>query len=372
MAQNTELHAFTRQSADKKERANGFAAIALDQIDRVSEFGKGLTAYWLSCWRVDCFGNVFVPLQEDIGNTTKAKYRKILQQLGFFMFEIRQFGKQRTLWVRNLCAPKSDSFRYPVAYTSQPKEKSLDSIEQTLETKLPLLETGGQKKVESISVQEFQKPSVFTQDNLNKNTTNKLVVGEKSFQEVVQPTALVDNQEQPSLEEDKNLEIDHYSAAAKGDVGRAKRSRPVIEDDLNEEELEDAKDQAEVEREERATIKSRLKSAGVALNAQVMEAISKLSTKSLDLLLDALLHRIRHGKKLDNVTGYFRSMIDDGWVLKENKILTQRQSFAAWVDKKRSERLVGGSRNNDGVLQVLTYEGDRWINYDDALKEFGD
>ncbi|MGL4620536.1 MAG: hypothetical protein ACRCZS_15970 [Chroococcidiopsis sp.] len=339
MTQNPWSTAFTRQSADKKEKV-GFAAIALDQIDKISEFGKGLTAYWLRCWRVDCFGNVFVPLQEDIGNTTKAKYRKILQQLGFFMFEIRQFGKQRTLWVRNLCAPKSGSFRYPTSYKPQTIDKSVDSIEQSLETKLPLLETGGQEKVESISVQGFQKPSVFTQDNLNKNTTNKEdVVASNKLEEqeaIATPCTTV-------LAENSNIE---------------QVEQVTVKDDNCAERLE------------------LVENAGIKLNATIEKIVLQHTLEQVQKAIAYYRDVVKESGRRKKPEGWLTDCLRGEW-WKDGTVSgdsNEVELFNQWRKSSPQHRYITSTRDiaitglEPGQIGVLVDEG--WVNWRDLSKNY--
>ena len=152
-----------------------FAALPIHQIQKVRSFGKGLVDYWLHCWQTDSFGNTFVPMRnEDLNSTTKAKYRKLLQQLHLFIFEVRYVGKIRTIWVRNLFGSKSNSFRYPINYPLCDIEKSLDIIEPSIEQNKKLDVENEVETPQSQCTTTVKSYSTSTQEKLkiNNNKTN--------------------------------------------------------------------------------------------------------------------------------------------------------------------------------------------------------
>lgn len=152
-----------------------FAALPIHQIQKVRSFGKGLVDYWLHCWQTDSFGNTFVPMRnEDLNSTTKAKYRKLLQQLHLFIFEVRYVGKVRTIWVRNLFGSKCGSFKYPIDYPLCDKEEPLDLIEQQISSnEAKILET-------PVDV-ELAPPSTSTQEKLKIDNNKTDVVASKNL-----------------------------------------------------------------------------------------------------------------------------------------------------------------------------------------------
>lgn len=87
--------------------------IAIEDRVLVRQHGSGLQDYWLDCWEIDPFGNRWARLSSgsqasaDLTNTTKAKYRKQLEKLGLFIFQVRQEGKKKSLWLRNLHGARS-------------------------------------------------------------------------------------------------------------------------------------------------------------------------------------------------------------------------------------------------------------------------
>ena len=93
------------KSEEKKlglDKFGEFIPIPIEDRRKVRAIGRGLQDYWLDCWEADPFGTGWVMLPDDPKNTTLAKYRKQLEELGLFMYEKRGNKGRYTIWCINL------------------------------------------------------------------------------------------------------------------------------------------------------------------------------------------------------------------------------------------------------------------------------
>ena len=101
----------TRKCGEEKEKKE-FGMIPFEDRQLVRKHGGlGLQDYWLDCWEVDPYGSRYVLMPDsDLKSSTHRKYRKQLKQLGLFLFEIRQDGKNYQLWILNRHGSRVNSY----------------------------------------------------------------------------------------------------------------------------------------------------------------------------------------------------------------------------------------------------------------------
>ena len=77
--------------------------IPLEDLDIIQSTGSpGLVIYWLACWKVDPYGYAYKLMPDvDFKNATQSKYRRQLEMLEFFSFEVRKQRNSQTLWLLN-------------------------------------------------------------------------------------------------------------------------------------------------------------------------------------------------------------------------------------------------------------------------------
>ena len=149
-----------------------FLMIPAGDRQLVRRFGLGLQDYWLDCWETDAYGSRWVLMADaDLKSTTQAKYRKQLEDLGLFMFEIRKSGSDRKLWVLNLHGSRVKNFWKPIAQKLDSAEESVDNIEQSFDFIESSFDEIEQNKTEIKAQQEFQNLSTSSQEHL-KNTSS--------------------------------------------------------------------------------------------------------------------------------------------------------------------------------------------------------
>lgn len=142
-----------------------FLMIPADDRQLVRKFGLGLQDYWLDCWEADRYGSRYVLMPEsDLRNTTQAKYRKQLEALGLFTFEVRKSGSDRSLWVLNLHGIRIKNYWQPIAQTLDQIEQNGDGIERNLDGITLYSDEFGKNNSENQVQQDFQDASVSSQE----------------------------------------------------------------------------------------------------------------------------------------------------------------------------------------------------------------
>lgn len=149
-----------------------FLMIPAGDRQKVRKLGLGLQDYWLDCWEADAYGSRWVLMSRaDLKNTTDAKYRKQLENLELFMFEIRKSGGDRTLWVLNLHGSRvKDFWKSSEESLDQNKEQG-DVSEEPFDQNEKKLDQIEQKKPETVDTQGFQNLSTSSQQHLNNTST---------------------------------------------------------------------------------------------------------------------------------------------------------------------------------------------------------
>lgn len=168
------------QSKNKRKtgrEANIAGNMWIPIIDRelVRIEGVGLQDYWLDCWTTDPFGSRWVLMcagdeaAEALKSTTKAKYRKQLEEMGLFVFKSEKRGKQRALWVRNLHGSKAKSSGNQLDQI----EKNLEQIEESLDGTEQTLDQIEQKFREPLGSTAFESSLISSHNLLNTYSTLK-------------------------------------------------------------------------------------------------------------------------------------------------------------------------------------------------------
>lgn len=110
----------TQKKQGKQKKSNTleipFFMIPAGDRQKVRELGLGLQDYWLDCWEADAYGSRWVLMSRaDLKNTTDAKYRKQLEELGLFAFKkdrVVKAGRLTSqLFVINLHGSRRDNWR---------------------------------------------------------------------------------------------------------------------------------------------------------------------------------------------------------------------------------------------------------------------
>lgn len=165
-----------------------FLMIPAEDRRTVRKYGLGLQDYWLDCWEADPYGSRWVLMPDaDLKSTTQAKYRKQLETLGLFMFEIRKQGSDRKLWVLNLHGSRVKSFWKQIAESLDANNQLLDSTEESLDADEKKLDEIEQKTSEHQAQQEFQNASTTSQQHLNNSSSTP----QRSYEELegIKPAA---------------------------------------------------------------------------------------------------------------------------------------------------------------------------------------
>ena len=154
--------------------------IPLEDRRLVRKHGMGLQDYWLDCWEADPYGSRYVLMPDaDLKSTTQAKYRKQLEALGLFMFEIRKQGGDRKLWVLNLHGSRVKNFWQPIAESLGGIEKPVEKVKQTLVQIERTLDEIEQIDSTTQAQQDLQNGSISPQ---HSSTSPQRDVEEKSDQ----------------------------------------------------------------------------------------------------------------------------------------------------------------------------------------------
>ena len=177
-----------RNIAQFKGCKQRFAVITFEDRRLVRKHGgMGLQDYWLDCWETDPFGSRYVLMPDvDFRNTTQAKYRKQLEELGLFMFEPRGRGESRQMWLLNRHGSKSQKLSLAKANNSLDRADNLlddtaglsVGIKQVYANTDKSLDRIAQLKAVIQSESEVQKSSLSFQNLLNKQQYLSNIAGD--------------------------------------------------------------------------------------------------------------------------------------------------------------------------------------------------